>query len=224
MKDQEQQHSSTTIAPASCEDELEQQEPTTTYDYYYNDGIQIATVTEKNNFFGNKIDDFIEDTFDKADTNGNGRISASETYDLVLQIYLKINRQAPINPPSREKAALIFDNADKDQNGDIDRAEFKRLMAILLSRASTRLVAHKFFTLVGAPFLAWELTGFLSDKVGLLNWVATKLIAEQQYLETVTNEGFWQTVFTVLFVSTLGDTILTKTSSIYDKLLIEEKE
>ena len=180
------------------------------------------TTTTKN-FLDNKINQIIDETFDDSDTNKNGLISVNEAYDIVLQIYVKINRQAPISPPTRSKVEDLFNNADMDKNGQIKRDEFKQLMCILASRASTRLLSHKFLTIVAAPLLALQTVHFLSGKIDVLKGVANQLVPDN-YLETVTSEAFWETALTVLFVTTLGDTVLGASSAIYDRLIDKKSD
>jgi hypothetical protein len=176
----------------------------------------------------NRMNEFIDQTFDDADTNKNGLISVSEAYALVLHIYLKINRKAPIPPPSRSKVEDLFNNADMDKNGQLKRDEFKRLMLILVSRASTRLLSYKLLTTVLAPLLASQIVHFLSGNVGALEGAANQLVSEKYlkifmsdsvWLEGLVNEPLVLTVVTAFLVSKLGDKVLGASSSMVDTLI-----
>lgn len=98
-----------------------------------------------------RFEKFVDKLFESADTNNDGSVSLGETYEMVLQMYVKLNRQAPIPPPSRQKLYKLFRASDVDRNDRISREEFTSLAKTLGRRAMTRLVAHKAVTLIGAP-------------------------------------------------------------------------
>lgn len=166
-----------------------------------------------------KIDNYIDKIFDDADTNQDGSISTSETYELVLKMYVKINRKAPIPPPSREKVQELFRGADADRSGRLSRDEFRSLALVLASRASTRLVAHKIVTIVCAPLLAVEVVRISLGK----EWV--RKLADRVLPERVTGvkvagmvrkAEFWRTALTVGFVVTLGNLMLAAMDLVLD--------
>ncbi|EOD27870.1 hypothetical protein EMIHUDRAFT_434920 [Emiliania huxleyi CCMP1516] len=77
----------------------------------------------------------INDIFDAADTNKDGRVDIDESYVLILKLYIKVNRQAPVNPPSREVSEVLFRAADNDGSGRLNKEEFLELATTLLGRA-----------------------------------------------------------------------------------------
>ena len=131
----------------------------------------------------------------------------AETYEMVLKLYLKLNRQAPIPPPSRATVLAFFRESDVDGNRRISRDEFGRLARIIGRRAIFRLVAHKMVTLIGAPLLAeYTLRRLLIGRPHLHAWAAR--VVPERYLGTLTSVTLWRTVLIVLFVASMGNIAL----------------
>jgi len=152
------------------------------------------------------VERFLDKVFDQADTNKDGTVDIAETYEMVLQLYLKLNRQAPIPPPSRATVLQFFRESDVDGNRRISRDEFGRLARIIGRRAMFRLVAHKMVTLLGAPLLAEYTLRRLIGRPHLHAWAARVL--PERYLGTLTSVTLWRTVLIVLFVASMGNIVL----------------
>ena len=149
---------------------------------------------------------FIERIFENADSNHDGSISAEEVYDLVLRLYIYVNRQAPIDPPSRAAVHQLFQISDKNRNHRISRDEFTLLARLLGNRAFARIVTCKLITLLVAPFLATFLVQSLSDQAWLPDLAAA--IFPSKVLPVVTSVEFWRTVWIVVLVATLGKSVM----------------
>ena len=91
--------------------------------------------------------------FDDADTNNDGKVDISEAYILILKLYININRQAPIAPPSRATADLLFRTSDNDDSGKLSKQEFTELASKLFGRAGLRVASYKIITVLVAPLL-----------------------------------------------------------------------
>ena len=170
-------------------------------------------------FLGMPLEQFIDIMFDRADTDKSGSVSFTEAYIVILKVYIKINRKAPIPPPSREKVYQIFKAADLDRNDRLGREEFKRLFMLGIWRASTRFIAYKTITLFGAPLLAWEIVRRLSGEVWVADAIGKWIPEKYAY-----SEDFWRSVLTVFFVTTLGSTILSVVSHIYDRIAFDSDD
>jgi Ca2+-binding EF-hand superfamily protein len=181
--------------------------------------VKSAVLAAKNAITGSlsslegKIDGrfrrLIGKTFDDGDINKDGKISLNECNDLVLRLYIHINRQAPIPPPSRSTVRRLFQAHDDSGNGRISRDEFTDLARMLGRRALVRLVAHTMVTLVCAPLLAECVVRELRDKLWLpkvAKFVVPQRL-EAKILPIVTSQSFCLSALTVSFVSTLGNMV-----------------
>lgn len=90
-----------------------------------------------------------------ADVNNVGLISLSEKDEQLLHLYIHINRQAPISPPTREKVQPFFLllEHDLDHDEQLNEVEFINFLKPMSQRAATTLMAHKFVTVIGTPWL-----------------------------------------------------------------------
>mmetsp|Transcript_22560 Transcript_22560/g.22838 ORF Transcript_22560/g.22838 Transcript_22560/m.22838 type:complete len:146 (-) Transcript_22560:2488-2925(-) len=100
-----------------------------------------------------RIDKFVDKLFLETDANKDGSISFDEAYVGCLLLYVHLNRQAPIPPPSREKAFVLFLQADKDKSNVLNREQYGMILRKIVRRAFLRLSTHKVVTWVGAPLL-----------------------------------------------------------------------
>ena len=164
------------------------------------------------NLINDPLQKYMNKLFEEADTNQDGSISEDEAYDLVLRLYIKVNQRVSIAPPSRADINNLFQNSriDIDGNSRIQRDEFDRLVAALVSRISTRVAAHRFLTFVAAPTLAPTLVHFFpeSGKHFLSQAIMDSQFLMQVLPDAVLHETFWSTALTVCMVSTLGNTVL----------------
>lgn len=148
------------------------------------------------------------------DENHDGSISFEETYERVLLFYIKVNQQAPIPPPSKEKVKALYKQADWTHNRQLDKDEFKALADTLIARASFRLLAHKFVTIVIAPIVANYVVEFFNKskhceaiRNACTNFVH-KNVNPQKIKNTLLSVEFWKTVVTILAVMQLGNLVL----------------
>lgn len=164
-----------------------------------------------------RFDKFIQKLFDNADTNRDDDIDFGELYELVLQMYVKLNRQAPIPPPTRSEVLQLYKHTDRNHDRTVGRDEFTELATLLGKQALIRLVAHKMVTLVGAPILAHYV---------VLHWVnpwwmkvAVKVIPTK-WVPWVTNPALTRTIVMVVFVASLGNLVMSAVDWILDMNLI----
>lgn len=135
----------------------------------------------------------------------DGVISVDEIYELVLKMYIQLNRQAPVPPPTRETVKLLFRKADIDGSNTLDRSEFRKLMGMIYSRAAVRIVIAKISKVVLAPLLALQAVGSVSSSAW---WRANIIQRIPERYGLLLNPNLWRTVLTVFFVITLGRAIL----------------
>ena len=150
-------------------------------------------------------------TIDDGDINNDGKISLNECYDRVLRLYIHINRQSPIPPPSRSavRRLFLFHTRDDGGKGRISRDEFTDLARVLGRRALYRLVAHTIVNLVCAPLLIECVVRELRDKPWLpkvAKFVVPQRL-EAKILPIVTSQNFCRSALIVSFVSTLGNMV-----------------
>lgn len=168
-----------------------------------------------------RYDRLINRIFDDADSNKDGTISFAECYELVLKLYININRQAPIAPPSRRVVHQLFIKEDISHDKRLQRDEFRNLARTLGSRAAARLAAHKAVTLIGAPLLAAYAVRKLAGQdflPKLAAWIVPDRW-EEKVLPVITSKNFCRTVLIVVFVSTLGNFVFKTINWILDKSL-----
>jgi hypothetical protein len=171
-----------------------------------------------------RIDRFVDKMFDNTDADHDGTISFQEAYEGVLKFYIKLNQQAPIPPPSREKVLLLYKHADKTHNNKLDREEYGKLLRSTVRRAFTRLAVHKTVTLVGAPLLAELIVRKLASKKAWLETVASHIIPlrfQDKVIPVITSKGFHRALWITILVSTLGNFCLNVVTFFMDLSLTE---
>ena len=187
---------------------------------------QVPNVTRKQRPNSNRFDRIVQTIFDDADANKDGRISFDECYELILKLYINLNRQAPIPPPTRDKVQQLFASNDVDHNHQISRHEFQSLSQILVGQAATRLVAHKVVTLLCAPLLAEWVVRHLQHQSwlpALVQWLVPDRI-EPRVLPVITSKAFGRTVVIIAFVATLGNIIIDMVNRIVDLYTLKENK
>ena len=186
----------------------------------------MCKTTSTTTFINRRLKRFIDGVFEKADINNDGTINSQEAYDLVLFIYIQVNQQAPIPPPTRDEINDIIKSTDMDRNGRIQRDEFKNLVFTILSRASTRLVAYKFLSLLIAPILATLVSPIVFAYTPGKSWmreVSSQWIPEET-IDKIFNETLCQTVLTVFLVSTLGNVVIEMASGCFNGSVQKEEK
>lgn len=156
---------------------------------------------------------FIDDLFDRTDLNRDNNVTLEEVYELVLRMYIKLNQQAPIPPPTRDTVSILFHKADRDRSKVLDRDQFRNLMLVLYSRAASRLFVVKLSKVFLAPVLAVQ-----TVRVFRINawWADHVAGAMPERLDMLLDPKLWTTVLTVLFVITIGGAALSATNLILD--------
>jgi hypothetical protein len=170
---------------------------------------------------GSRFDRVVQKLFDDADTNKDGNVNFSELYELVLKMYVFINRQAPIPPPSRGKVLQLYLDADKSHTTVLSREEFGGIAHTLARRALSRLIAHKLVTIIGAPLLAEYLVHTLATKHWLQR-MAEAIVPirfHERILPVITSKAFCRSVLIVLLVATLGNIVMSTVNMILDMAL-----
>ncbi|EOD17503.1 hypothetical protein EMIHUDRAFT_244109 [Emiliania huxleyi CCMP1516] len=149
----------------------------------------------------------VNSIFDDADTNDDGLVDISESYILILRLYIKVNQKAPIKPPSRETADMLFNTADTDVSGMINKQEFLQLSLDLFASAGIRVLAYKLVSFLLAPLLATYLSGWLVTHPNNLTEsavAAARAVVPDSLEPSVFTQGTLTTILIVVFVSTLG--------------------
>lgn len=166
---------------------------------------------------------FLQSVFESADTDKDGKMTLTETYQWVLRLYIQINRQAPINPPTMSQLERIVDVMDTDGDDSIGKEDFRALAELLWRRAGARIAANKIITVVIAPLLAeWTLQWF-KQQVWLYETVVVPYVPER-FAHIVTNPVLGRTILVVAFVSTLGGFIMELVNDLLDKQIERREE
>lgn len=172
----------------------------------------FTSVTSKEkNSSRSSVDKIVDNLFCSTDINNDGRISFDEAYSGCLLLYIQLNRQAPLNPPSREKIALLYLQADNDKSNLLDREQYGILLKKLVRRALLRLTTHKIVTWVGAPLLTEVIVRSLASQQegleGMLRFVVPS-IYHDSVIPVLTSRSFHRSLWMVILVVTLGNICL----------------
>lgn len=168
-------------------------------------GISIRIPTPKS-----RLERYIDKVFENADSNHDGNIEFVEVYELVLKIYVKLNRQAPVPAPSRETVLKVYQNSDKDRDNRLTRDEFKSLVKTISRNAFLRVASFKLVKMVGAPLLTEYLIRTFAGKQWLSD-LAVALIPDrfhEKVLPVISSPAFCRTALLVLLVMFLGHLVL----------------
>ena len=170
-----------------------------------------------------RYDRFLEKAFDQADTNEDGRMTLAETYEWVLRLYIQINRQAPIDPPTMTQVKILVKATDDNHDNYISQEEFRDLAEICARRAAVRVAANKFITLIVAPLLAEGLLGWFKRQAWLYETLVVPY-APERFIPVITNPVIGRTVLMVILVSTLGRTVMEFVNDLLGGNRIEAEE
>ena len=127
----------------------------------------------------------VSKAFDVCDDAGDGTIDATELYVAVLLVHLNLAKfagPAACYPPSRGVCRRLFQIADRDGSGGVDRDEFHDIAGILCAQILSRMMVYYLLLILCVPILA---TGVIA-LVG---------IHSGTYLELVTRESVSWAVF-----------------------------
>jgi hypothetical protein len=184
-------------------------------------GVYTATATVPATIMRKKslIDRFVDKMFKDTDVNHDGTISFQEVYEGVLKFYIKLNQQAPIPPPTRDKVILLFLQADDSHTYSLDREEYASLLRKLLRRALFRLAVQKVVTLVGAPLLSEFIVRKLAHKEEVVKNLARWIVPgrfHEKVIPVVTSQGFHRALWITILVATLGNFCLKSVNFLLD--------
>lgn len=174
----------------------------------------IFSSKKDSSIFSRAIQSHAQKLFEESDTNQDGSLYENDVYDLVLKIYIKVNQEAPIDPPSRERVMTLFHQADVLKTGTILPCEFEQLLKTLYARASSRVLTYKIINMVGGPFCAITLINTLKNTPNVMEWISSKVLSKLPskpmfVMKMVTTEAFWVGVLTSFFVDHLASIALT---------------
>lgn len=154
-----------------------------------------------------KFDQLVDCLFENSDVNQDDRISFHECHLLVLKLYVFINRQAPVPPPTRESLQRLFENCNSNKGDYMTKIEFTDLCHVLGKRAAVRLVACKLARVVGAPVL----TEWTMQRMANVQWprqAARSMIPKcfhPKLLPVILSPNFARSILLVAFLGSLGN-------------------
>jgi hypothetical protein len=153
---------------------------------------------------------YIDKVFANADSNHDGSINFDEVYELVLKIYIQLNRQAPIPAPTRETVMQVYQKSDKNRDNSLNRDEFQTLVKTVSQSAFYRVASFQLVKMVGAPLLTEYLIRTLSGKQWLLD-LAGAIIPDrfhEKVMPVITSTAFCRAALLVLLLMFLGHIVL----------------
>ena len=167
---------------------------------------------------GNRYERYFEKVFERADVDHDGRMTLTETYEWVLRLYVQINRQAPINPPTMAQVQRVVDVMDTDHSRYISNAEFRALAEVFLRRAAARVVANKLVILFAAPILAEFLLRWFQEK-DVFGWFSELVVpfVPDNLLALLINPVVGRTILIAILVSTLGGFVMGQVNEFLDR-------
>ena len=163
---------------------------------------------------GQNINKYIDRLFDSVDENHDGGVSIEELYERVLLLYVKINQQASVPPPTKATVMALFKNADTDRSQCLDREQFRKIMKIIYSRAATRMILAKLSKVVVAPLLALN-TVQLCSCSGCW-WEENVVSRIPERWEFMLNANLWRSLLTVLFIISLTNVVVSMATVVLD--------
>eukprot|EP00559_Dactyliosolen_fragilissimus_P003079 CAMPEP_0184866994 /NCGR_PEP_ID=MMETSP0580-20130426/24630_1 /TAXON_ID=1118495 /ORGANISM="Dactyliosolen fragilissimus" /LENGTH=194 /DNA_ID=CAMNT_0027366977 /DNA_START=179 /DNA_END=763 /DNA_ORIENTATION=+ len=94
--------------------------------------------------------------FKTCDTESKGELTKSELYCGLILVYLNLSKYvgpAACFPPSREVVGMLFDLSDEDKSGGINEHEFSKIVIILSSQLTWRIVTYYAFLIMLVPYI-----------------------------------------------------------------------
>ena len=159
---------------------------------------------------------YTDDFFDKLDVNSDGVLSFDEVYEIMLLVSIKVNRQAPIPPPTKETARILFKKADVDNSGSLSKKELRTIVLLAMPRTTSRLVAYKILQYGVAPMVALKTVNALDGNIWLeqlgMKWVPKK------FHDIVLRKDFWKLSLSISFLYVVGILGLIATDWVYDTI------
>lgn len=159
--------------------------------------------------------------YDETIAPGAAGAELAECYAMILRIYINLNRWASVDPPSRELIECTFADADVNQDGILERGEFRRLVKVVATRGVARVVAYYLVNAAVGPLLALLLAARLTK---MRAWAkATSSIVQLLPAKLGSRAGspaLVQAFVTVVFAWTVGDVLLKLLYSQIDRIRI----
>lgn len=100
--------------------------------------------------------DVVSKAFDVCDDSGDGIIDEAELYAGLLLVHLNLAKHAgpaACYPPTRKVCDRLFEIADRDQTGGIDRTEFQYIVGVLCAQILSRMLVYYFILMLCVPML-----------------------------------------------------------------------
>lgn len=117
--------------------------------------------------------------FEVCDESDTGTISRSELYTGLLIVHLNLAKYAgpaACYPPTRHVCNILFDAADYDRSGGIDRDEFIDILSVLCTQILSKMIVYYIVLIMLVPVLASRV-------------VALTEIPKQSYMEMAANQS-----------------------------------
>jgi hypothetical protein len=165
---------------------------------------------------------YLEKVFAESDNDQDGRMTLTETYEWVLRLYIRINQDAPIKPPTLAQVQRIVSVMDTDRSQSISKSEFRALAEIFVRRAAVRVAANKAVTLLVAPLMAEACLRKIQTQTWLYDCVVVPYVPIF-LVPWVTNPVLGRTALIAVFVSTFGGLVTRRLNLFLDRQ-IERRE
>jgi len=104
-------------------------------------------------FFQKKVDA----AWEACNKDGSESINKDGLYTGIIFIHLKLAENAgsaACHPPSREVCDKLFEAADADKSGNVDKEEFSDIVVILCGQLLKRMIAYYGFMIVLVPIIS----------------------------------------------------------------------
>jgi hypothetical protein len=98
------------------------------------------------------------------DSTGNGEVTKDELYAGLLIVHLKLAKfagAAACYPPNKPTCDKLFDAADHDYSGTIDKEEFVSIMAVCCAQILSRMVMYYLILLLFVPYASAQIVDSL---------------------------------------------------------------
>jgi Ca2+-binding EF-hand superfamily protein len=102
--------------------------------------------------------------FQSIDIDQSGMVDKKELYSGLVLIHLKLAAYlgpAACRPATREYVEEIFEALDEDESGELDKEEFGKVITMLISQMTTRVILQLSMTLVIVPMIAGHVFQFI---------------------------------------------------------------
>lgn len=142
----------------------------------------------------------INAAWEACDTDGSGAVNKDRLYAGILYIHLKLAENAgsaACHPPSRQVCDKLFEAADADKSGSVDRKEFGDIVVILCGQLLKRMIVYYAFMIVLVPIASITLVRIVGAKTRLPSGTIAEKLAEQVttgFLSSQVLPYFWNKI------------------------------